>query len=81
MHEDCKIFYEKISAYLDGELDAETCKNIDRHLKVCPKCLSCFESLKKTIEISRKFPREKVPKEIRERLRAVLETCLSRKSA
>ncbi len=80
MHEDCKVFFEKISSYLDGELDAETCEKIDRHLKGCPACLSYFESLKKTVEICRKFPSKKVPKEIRKRLRAALETFLTRES-
>lgn len=72
MHEDCKALFEKISEYLDGELDAATCKEIEAHLQECPDCAKCYESLKKTVILCKKFPREKVPLDVRKRLREAL---------
>ncbi|MBN2124438.1 MAG: zf-HC2 domain-containing protein [Deltaproteobacteria bacterium] len=72
MHEDCKTLFEKISGYLDGELDTATCEEIEVHLQECPECAKCFESLKKTVSLCKKFPQEKVPMEVRKRLRAAL---------
>lgn len=76
MHEECRILFEKMSEYLDGELDAGLCSKIMRHLEACPDCLNCFKSLKNTVDICKRFPREKVPKEIHVRLRATLEDCM-----
>jgi len=72
MHKDCKVIFEKISAYLDGELDDETCEEIKHHLKGCPECLKRFGSLKKTVELCKDFPKEEVSEEIRQRLRDAL---------
>ena len=76
MHEDCRVLFEKMSEYLDGELDDGICKKIMSHLEDCSDCLKCFESLKNTVDICKRYPREKVPKEIHQRLRATLEDCL-----
>lgn len=81
MHEDCKALFEKISAYLDGELDGKTCEQISQHLEDCPECLNCFESLKKTVELCKNFPKEKISGEIHERLRATLRAYLNRNPA
>lgn len=72
MHEDCRALFEKMSEYLDGELDEATCDEIEAHLRECPECAKCYESLKKTVAFCKKFPREKVPKDARKRLREVL---------
>lgn len=78
MTEDCKAFFEKLSEYLDGGLDSETCEAIHKHLESCPACQKRFESLKKTVEICKKYPREKVPAEARQRLLAAIEAHLGR---
>lgn len=76
MHEDCMVLMEKISEYLDGELDPDACREIEEHLRECQACRHCFESLKKTTELCKKFPREKVPDPVRRRLRESLRACL-----
>ena len=76
MHEACKAIFEKISAYLDGDLDEQTCLEIHKHLEVCPECSDRFESLKKTVEVCKSLPKERVSKEIHERLRATLKAAL-----
>jgi anti-sigma factor RsiW len=66
MHKECRKYFEKVSQYLDAELDARTCEKIRRHLRACPECRHCVESLRKTIDICRNMPKEKIPREIRE---------------
>jgi mycothiol system anti-sigma-R factor len=75
MTEDCKRNFEKISEYLDGELDADACQQIEQHLKDCPECQECFEALKKTVDLCRKSAREEIPDDIRKRLRSKLRDC------
>ena len=38
MREDCKKDFEKLSEYLDGELDDDACREIERHFRDCPEC-------------------------------------------
>jgi RNA polymerase sigma-70 factor (ECF subfamily) len=72
MHEGCKRYFEKVSEYLDGDADSMTCEQIEEHLLDCPECRRCFDSLKKSVEVCRKSPRERVPEEVKQRLREAL---------
>ncbi len=72
----CKNYFEKLSEYLDGELDRRTCHEIEAHLKTCPECRHCADSLKKTIQLCRETSKEKVPSEMRARLKTALQECL-----
>ena len=78
MHEDCKEYFERISEYLDGELDGSLCEKIERHLRACPECRDCIESLKKTVGLCKKIPPEQVPREVRKRLRETLRSFLGK---
>ena len=71
----CKRYFEKISEYLDGELDTAACLEIEVHLKECPECRRCVDSLKKTIDLCRETAQEKVPSEMRARLKSALQEC------
>jgi len=77
MHEQCMDHYERISEFLDGELDEKTCEEIRSHLKECPECLRCVESLQKTISLLKSTPSDPVPADTRKRLRETLRECLS----
>ena len=80
MTEGCKKYFERISEYLDGELDDRTCKEIEAHLKNCPECLECLNSLKKSIRLCKKAGHEEMPPDMRERLRSRLLDCFNSKS-
>ena len=79
MKEGCKKHFEKISEYLDAELDDPACKEIEEHLKDCPECLECLNSLKKSIKLCKETKDEKIPTDIRERLRSNLRDCFNQK--
>jgi anti-sigma factor (TIGR02949 family) len=80
MKEDCKKYFERISEYLNGELDDEICYEIETHLKECRECRECLDSLKKTIQLCKEAGKETVPSYIRERLRSNLRQLLNRRT-
>ncbi len=48
--EDCRKFFEKISEFIDGELDAKERTIIEEHIKECEPCLKYVDSIKKVKE-------------------------------
>ena len=78
MHEDCREYFEKISEYLDKELDDDILyEKIADHLRECPACRDCFDSLRKTIDLCRRASRTKMPAEAKIRLKATLTQIMS----
>lgn len=75
MNENCIKNFERISEYLDGELEADECRVIERHLKDCPECQDCVDTLKKTIALCKQSPQDEIPEEMRKRLRSKLRDC------
>jgi RNA polymerase sigma-70 factor (ECF subfamily) len=49
--ENCKEIFAMLSAYLDRELNAETCEEIEAHLADCPPCIEFLNSLKRTVRL------------------------------
>jgi len=75
MKEACKKDFERISEYLDGELDDDICREIENHIRHCPECRKCVDSLRKSIELSKKAAEEEITPDMREHLRAALRDC------
>jgi len=78
MREDCKKDFERLSEYLDGELDDDVCREIERHFRHCPECRECVATMKKTIQLCKAVANEKIPSDARERLMSMLRQCFSR---
>lgn len=76
MDADCKALFERVSEYLDGELEPAVCQKIEEHIKDCPQCEDCFEALRKTVGVCRDLPHEDVSEDIRLRLRNALKKLL-----
>lgn len=67
--QNCSILRLQLMNYLDDELDAANCTEIEQHLEDCEKCCLYVKSIRKTIEICKKIERdENLPLEIRRRL-------------
>ena len=79
MSEECRKYFDRISEYLDGELEDEICKEIDAHMEKCPECRRCIESLKKTVELCRETAKEEIPQDVRERLKSTLRECIEQR--
>ena len=78
MKEACKKNFERISEYLDGELNQNVCQQIENHLKTCPECRSCVDALKKTVDLCKQSTREEIPQDMRNRLRNKLRECFGK---
>jgi len=48
----CRELIDFISDYLDGTLASEARDEFDRHLTVCPSCVTYLESYQRTIALS-----------------------------
>jgi anti-sigma factor RsiW len=50
-HGDCREVFALLSAYLDAELPAATCQEIEAHLADCLPCIEFLDSLRRTVEL------------------------------
>ena len=53
--ENCQEIFALLSEYLDAELPAQTCEEIQAHLSGCAPCIEFLESLKRTIRLCRDY--------------------------
>jgi anti-sigma factor RsiW len=47
----CKALLGELSDYVDGELAANLCAELERHLETCPDCRIVVDTLRKTISL------------------------------
>jgi len=52
----CLIVYRHICDNLDQKLDSPRCRQIKKHLAICPDCAAYLDSLKKMIRLYRAVP-------------------------
>lgn len=57
----CHNILEKLSAYLDKELDSIQSKKITEHLSQCPECRKKLEALQSMDQMIHDLPREEMP--------------------
>ncbi len=81
-NEDCLAMFAKLSDYLDNELDALTCKDIEDHARDCIPCKACLETLRQTIGLCRSLaPDEKpVPEAFSRHLKTLIQKISSKKT-
>ena len=74
-HEGCRHLLDSLSPYVDGELGAELCAEIERHLSGCENCQIVVDSLRKTVYLYRVAADQPpaVPEDVRQRLYHYLE--------
>ncbi len=66
----CKQMLGNLSDFIDGDLQAELCSEIEEHLKNCKNCRIVVDTLKKTVELYERCASDEtnLPDDIRERL-------------
>ena len=69
MHQNCESLLGSLSEYIDGELNPELCREIEKHLAGCENCRVVLNTTKRTIDLVQ-APAEKLnlPDDVRERL-------------
>jgi RNA polymerase sigma-70 factor (ECF subfamily) len=72
----CKQIFAMLSEYLDAQLPAKNCRELERHLKGCQPCIAYLESLKTTVEACRRYKAPRAPalsKQVKAALLAALQ--------
>ncbi len=69
----CREFFNQLSEYIDGELIAPLCAELERHLADCPDCQIVVDTTRKTVSLYRRFGQAELPAGVSERLWQVLE--------
>ena len=64
--EKCKQVFSLLSEYLNLELPPDACQEIETHLAGCPPCIEFAESLRKTVELCRRYQPAEVPQPLQE---------------
>ena len=52
-HRRCMALFERMSEYIDRELDDATRARVARHIHDCCHCNACYETLKQTVALCR----------------------------
>ncbi|MBN8658452.1 MAG: zf-HC2 domain-containing protein [Anaerolineae bacterium] len=69
LHENCQALLGSLSEYIDGELPANLCEEIEKHLAGCENCRIVLNTTKRTIDLVQiPSPQEAVPQDVRDRL-------------
>lgn len=81
--ESCRELFDLLSEYVDGELPADTCEEIEAHMQGCSPCIQFLDSFKSSIRLTREFhPREELgpmPEPLRHTLEKAYEKSLRRR--
>jgi anti-sigma factor RsiW len=62
-----------LSNYIDGELEAELCAEIEEHVAECVNCRIVVDTLKRTVTLYHDHGHEPLPDDVRRRLLATLD--------
>ena len=67
-----KIF-RNVCNFIDGELDDDTCEQLQKHLEACPRCRIYVDTVRKTIQLYKETAAPaSMPDGMRERLHATI---------
>lgn len=73
----CLEIFARLSEYLDGELPAGDCAEIEAHISDCPPCVEFLKGLRNSVEAVHHFKTPVAPGPVDEQLRARLQTAWS----
>lgn len=59
-HDNCQALLGSLSEYIDGELPADLCQEIEKHLEGCSNCRVVLNTTKRTIDLVQ-IPRKRKP--------------------
>jgi anti-sigma factor (TIGR02949 family) len=69
-HSNCKSLLGTLSDYVDGELEAELCREIEKHIAECENCRIVVDTTRRTIDLVHVSnpPQSGLPDDVRDRL-------------
>ncbi|MGE5244281.1 MAG: anti-sigma factor family protein [Betaproteobacteria bacterium] len=69
---------ERVSAYIDGELEDVECHAIEAHCQACPTCAAFIDSLRHTVGLCREAGGRPLPESVRALARSRIAELISR---
>jgi predicted anti-sigma-YlaC factor YlaD len=69
----CQEMLGALSDFIDGELQAQLCAEIEAHMRECPDCRVMVDTLRKTVMLYRTYGQSQMPDDVQHRLYAVLD--------
>jgi RNA polymerase sigma-70 factor, ECF subfamily len=74
----CPDVLALFSSHLEGQVSAEACAEMERHLEACPRCKGACDSLKSTLTLCRtSAPAEQVPAAVQASVKVALRKFLA----
>jgi anti-sigma factor RsiW len=69
-HETCEGLLGSLSDYIDGDLGAELCRQIEKHIAECEDCRIVVDTTRKTVDLVHvsNAPQAGLPDDVRDRL-------------
>lgn len=69
-HTTCESLLGSLSDYIDGELGAELCREIEKHISECENCRIVVDTTRRTVDLVRASnrPESGLPDDVRDRL-------------
>ncbi|MGC8856012.1 MAG: anti-sigma factor family protein [Anaerolineae bacterium] len=64
----CRDLLSSLSDYVDGTLQEELCRQLERHLAECEDCRIVVDTYKKTISLYHTTAETDLPNDVRQRL-------------
>jgi len=71
-HSACRELLGQLSEYVDGELEAALCVELEAHLVECPNCRVMVDTVRRTITLYHAQATTELPSDVEERLFRVL---------
>ncbi len=70
IHSNCKSLLGALSDYVDGALETELCREIEKHIAECENCRIVVDTTRRTIDLvhASNPPQSGLPDEVRNRL-------------
>jgi anti-sigma factor RsiW len=72
-HRKCLELFDRLSEYIDREMDPDELREIEAHVTECLACFSCLQSLKQTIGLCKHTGRQPVPPVFSQRLQSLVQ--------
>jgi RNA polymerase sigma-70 factor, ECF subfamily len=79
--EKCPDVLSLFSRHLEGEISADVCAQMERHLELCGRCRDACDSLKRTLAVCHSTPTPRVPQAVQDSVRQSLRRLLTADTA
>ncbi|HSB18601.1 MAG TPA: sigma-70 family RNA polymerase sigma factor [Anaeromyxobacteraceae bacterium] len=73
----CPDVVTLFSRHLEGEISADVCGEMERHLAACPRCRAKCDSLQRTLVLCKSSPAPEVPQPVQQSVRDALRRLLA----